>query len=605
MSSLGRHLSADIYRLRAVTTACAARLMPLLLLLALPAVVQAQTYTNNYGIWGYTTNADGITLTITGYTGSGGSVTIPTNIDGLTVTAIGTNAFYNCTSLTNVTIGTNVIGIEYEAFAQCTELTSVIIPGSVTNIGDWAFDYCTSLTNATIGNSVTIIGDYAFLDNFELTSITIPNSVSSIGMATFENCSSVTNVMIGTNVTTIGEQAFMVCSSLAAISVASNNPAFSSVAGVLYDKSQTTVIQCPGAEAGNYIISNSVTSIGDDAFASCDRLTSVTTGDSVVNIGESAFATCSSLTNVTIGTNVTSIGAGAFGSCNGLTTITVATNNPAYSSVAGVLFNKSQTTLIQYPGGKTGSYTVPSSVTSIGNDAFTDCLKLTSATIGDSVTSIGAAAFWFCINLTNVSIGAGLTSIGYDGFDGCYSLTTITVATNNTAFSSLDGLLFNKSQTTLIRCPGGIVGSCTIPSSVTSIGNFAFDNDYKLNSVYFEGNAPGLGLSVFDDELTVYYMPGTANWSSSLGGMPTELWNPQAQTSGDSFGVQTNRFGFNITGASNLVIVVEACSNLASPLWTPVGTNTLNIFIGTNGTSYFSDPQWTNYSSRFYRLRSP
>ena len=581
------------------------KLLPLLLLLALPAVVQAQTYTNVYGIWGYTTNADGITLTITGYTGSGGSVTIPTNIDGLTVTAIGTNAFYNCTSLTNVTIGTNVISIEYEAFGQCTELTSVIIPGSVTNIGDWAFNYCTSLTNATIGNSVITIGDYAFLDNFGLTSVTIPNSVSSIGISAFENCTSVTNVMIGTNVTSIGEEAFIACSSLTAISVATNNPAFSSVAGVLYDKSQTTIIQCPGAEAGNYTIRDGVTNIGNDAFSSCDRLTSVTTGDSVASIGVSAFAASTSLTNITIGTNVTSIGDGAFEPCIGLTAITVATNNPAFSSVAGVLFNQSQTTLIQYPGGKAGSYTVPNSVTSIGDDAFADCPNLISATIGDSVTSIGAAAFWSCISLTNVSIGAGLTSIGYDGFDGCYSLTTITVATNNPAFSSVEGLLFNKNQTTLIRCPGGIVGSCTIPSSVTSIGNFAFLNDYKLNSVYFEGNAPSLGLSVFYDELTVYYMPGTANWSSSLGGMPTELWNPQAQTSGDSFGVQTNRFGFTITGSSNLVIVVEACTNLANSIWTPVGTNTLNIFVGTNGTSYFSDPQWTNYPARFYRIRSP
>jgi hypothetical protein len=87
-------------------------------------------------------------------------------------------------------------------------------------------------------------------------------------------------------------------------------------------------------------------------------------------------------------------------------------------------------------------------------------------------------------------------------------------------------------------------------------------------------------------------------------GLPTVLWNPQAQTSDGSFGVQTNGFGFNITGSSNLVIVVETCINLANPSWTSVSTNTLNTFIDTNGSSYFSDPQWTNYPSRFYRLRS-
>ena len=71
------------------------------------------------------------------------------------------------------------------------------------------------------------------------------------------------------------------------------------------------------------------------------------------------------------------------------------------------------------------------------------------------------------------------------------------------------------------------------------------------------------------------------------------------------FGVQMDRFGFNITGSSNLVLVVEACTNLTSPVWTQLSTNTLNTFVGTNGTSYFSDPQWTNSARRFYRLRSP
>jgi hypothetical protein len=156
--------------------------------------------------------------------------------------------------------------------------------------------------------------------------------------------------------------------------------------------------------------------------------------------------------------------------------------------------------------------------------------------------------------------------------------------------------LFDKNQTTLIRCPGGIAGSLTIPKSVTSIGDFAFLNDYLLNTVYFEGNAPSLGSSVFDDTLTVYFLPGTTGWTTPFGGMPAVLWNPQAQT----LGVRTNKFGFNIIGSSNLVIVVEACTNLANPAWTPVGTNTL-----TGGSSYFSDSQWTNYPGRFYRLRSP
>ena len=123
-----------------------------------------------------------------------------------------------------------------------------------------------------------------------------------------------------------------------------------------------------------------------------------------------------------------------------------------------------------------------------------------------------------------------------------------------------------------------------------------------LAAAYFKGNAPSIGSQVFDydNNPTIYYLPGTTGWGTTFGGRPTVLWNPQVQTSGASFGVLTNQFGFNITGTSNLVIVVEACTNLAGPTWSPVGTNTL-----TGGSSYFSDPLWTNYLSRFYRLRPP
>jgi hypothetical protein len=78
------------------------------------------------------------------------------------------------------------------------------------------------------------------------------------------------------------------------------------------------------------------------------------------------------------------------------------------------------------------------------------------------------------------------------------------------------------------------------------------------------------------------------------------LWNPQAQTGDGCFGVLTNRFGFTITGTTNIPVVIEAATNLAGSIWTPLKSCTL-----TNGTAYFTDPQWTNYPGRFYRLRSP
>jgi hypothetical protein len=143
--------------------------------------------------------------------------------------------------------------------------------------------------------------------------------------------------------------------------------------------------------------------------------------------------------------------------------------------------------------------------------------------------------------------------------------------------------------------------SVTIPNSVTDVGEYAFSDCTSLKQVFFWGNAPdAFGFGLPDAAVTIYYLPGTTGWDKTLVGQPTALWLPQVQTDDATFGVQTNRFGFSITWASDKVVVVEASTSLTNPIWSPVGTNTL-----AGGSSYFSDSQWTNYPRRFYRLRSP
>ena len=283
------------------------------------------------------------------------------------ITSIGNGAFFN-TALTSVTIPNSVVYIGIEAFAQCRSLTSVTIPNSVTFIENNAFTDCRALTSLIIGNSVKSIGNGAFGGCRALTSVTIPNSVITIGDEAFVECRALTSLTIG----------------------------------------------------------NSVTSIGNTAFRMCYNLTSVIIPNSVKSIGNWAFSVCTGLTSVTISSSVTYLGECAFLGCSGLTSIDVVNSNTSYSSETGVLFNKTKTTLIQYPEGKTGAYyTIPNSVKSIGDWCFSGCIGLSSITIPNSVTSIGIAAFTDCNLLTSITIPNSVTSISNLAFRRCTALNEI------------------------------------------------------------------------------------------------------------------------------------------------------------------------------------
>ncbi len=437
------------------------------------------TYTASFTYTGlftppYTYTTNNGALTITGYTGTNGTVTIPGAIDGLPVTILGDAAFSNCTGLTSVTI-----------------------PNSVTNIGISAFEACTHLVSVLIGTNVTSIGHFAFNSCSSLTSVTIPGSV-----------------------THLGEAAFSACSSLTTITVAASNPAYSSVAGVVFNKNKTTLIQYAAGKAGSYTIPNSVTNIGTEAFYECYRLTGVTIPGSVTRIGDAAFCACVSLASVTVPGSVTDIGYAPFAICTSLGAITVASSNPAYCSVAGVVFNKNRTRLVQYPAGRIGGYTIPGSVTSIADLAFSGCTGLTGVTIPTSVSSIGAYAFSYCSGLLSAMVANGVTSIGDGAFAGCT----------------------------------GLFG------------------------IFFLGNAPGVGTDVFleSDHSTVYYLAASTGWSSTFGGRPTALFSAAPQTltvtanplAGGSVGG-----GGTFQAGSNVAISATAAAGWLFAAWNDGNTN--------------------------------
>ena len=374
------------------------------------------------------------------------SITIPEG-----VTSIGNYAFYNCSNLTSITIPEGVTSIGNYAFYNCSNLTSITIPNSVTSIGDSAFYYCSSLTSITIPEGVTSIGDNAFWYCNSLTSITIPNSVTSIGDNAFTGCSSLTGITIPNCVTSIENDAFRDCSSLTSITIPNS---VTSIGNSAFEWcSNLTSITIP----------NSVTSIGNEAFKYCDSLTSITIPESVTSIGDSAFYYCSSLASITIPEGVKSIGNGAFYNCNDLTSITI-----------------------------------QNGVTSIGDEAFYDCSSLASITIPKGVTSIGNEAFKYCDSLTSITIPESVTSIGDSAFYGCSSLASINVSDNNKYYCDIDGILFNKDKTEIIKYPGKKEGTAyQIPNSVTSIGDSAFRWCSNLTNIAIPDSVTSIGDEAF------------------------------------------------------------------------------------------------------------
>jgi hypothetical protein len=411
---------------------------------------QVYFYNEPYGTYGtygdfeYSYRSLTLTVTITGYTGTGGNVTIPAEIEGMPITAIkdgawnngvfynkqltgvtipdsvisiGNYAFYR-NQLTSVTIGNNVISIGDYAFGDYyvenrNPLTSVIIPDSVTSIGNSAFAN-NQLTDVIIGNSVTSIGDSAFSGN-QLTSVIIPDSVISIGDEAFY-LNKLTTVTIGNNVTSIGSQAF---------------------AGDNYDKND-------GNQLTSVVIPDSVTSIGYSAFSS-NQLTSVIIPNSVTSIESYAFFN-NQLTSVTIGNGITEIGFSVFAG-NQLTSVTIpnSVTSIVYGAFSGnqltsVTIPNSVTSLSGFNNNKLTSVVIPNSVTSIGDFAF-DNNQLTSVTIPNSVTIIGDAAFQ-SNQLTSITIPNSVTFIGGGAFGGSNKLTSVTIGANVTLDDDPIGFYF-------------------------------------------------------------------------------------------------------------------------------------------------------------------
>lgn len=272
-----------------------------------------------------------------------------------------------------------------------------------------------------------------------------------------------------------------------------------------------------GANKGSYAITGdfvipseldgyAVMGIGEQAFDHFN-MTRVTIPAGFISIGDGAFYECNQLTRVSIPASVTGIVGNPFAGCP-LESIDLAADNPVYELAEGVLYDKQHKTLVLYPAAREGAFAIPDGVLRIGDDAFTECVKLTGVTIPGSVTGIGSMAFWGCKGLTHVTIPDNVRSIGFGAFRYCENLTSVSLPDGVTsiesaafeACKSLTDVIIPDSVTSIgedafQHCSG--LTSVVIPSSVTSIGRYAFSNCSSLTSVVIPDSVTSIDFATF------------------------------------------------------------------------------------------------------------
>ena len=256
---------------------------------------------------------------------------------------------------------------------------NLVIPATlggypVTAIGNRAFQYNNITENLSIPESVTTIGDQAFRYCYKLTAVTIPEGVTTIGANAFERCDVLSVVSLSKSVKTIGKQAFYDCDSLIAIAVDPANSNFCDFEGVLFTKDKSTLLLCPAARTGTYVIPDGVKTIDPFAFRDCELLTGLTIPGSVTEIPQLAFNGCWALETVVLGSGLRKIGQRAFYYC---------------SKLKGI--------------------TIPDSVTEIGSEAFYGCGALETVVLGSGLRELGQCAFTDCSALKEITIPGSLT----------------------------------------------------------------------------------------------------------------------------------------------------------------------------------------------------
>lgn len=380
------------------------------------------------------------------------NVVMPNSIE-----AVGTYAFQGCSNLKNITLSKNITTLSDYAFQNCTSLESIAILSGTITIGSYVFDGCKSLEMVTMRDYVTSIGSYCFRGCESLTSITMSKNITnisnyafqnckalpavsltgvvSIGSYAYDGCTSIQSVTIPANCTSVATTAFNGCTALRSFAVDASNSYYSTIDGVLTNKSGNQIVAYPSAKGNTYAIPASVTSIGEYAFRGSE-LTSISIPATVSTIYNYAFANCPNLKKVVFEekSNYISLRNYIFQN-DPLESVEVYRTISNYDSGSYTPF---------YNNTSLKSAVIGGSATSVYASMFYGCSSLNSITMGDVITSIGSSAFYGCASLASIKIPATVTTIGDAFLSGCSALKEINAkmqtppVLQSTAFASVD-----------------------------------------------------------------------------------------------------------------------------------------------------------------------
>ena len=406
------------------------------------------------------------------------------------VTRIGDHSFANCRKLREITIPGSVKTIGKGAFENCQSLSKVTIVEGATTIGEEAFKNCKSLKCVSIADSVSEIGEEAFAFCDSLSEAFLPKGIIKIEVRLFYNCESLRDITLPQGVTEIGVQAFCGCKQLYDIYLPDTITTIESHS--FWNCSSLQSIKIP----------KRVTEIAQWTFMGCSSLKSIFIPNGITKIDD-AFSDCSSLTNIYIPDSVVEINHFSFDGCISLQSIMVSANNPYYSSVDGILYSKDKTRLIKVPEGlKSEIIVVPYGVTEIESFSFRDMERVIHVELPDSLIKIGNCAFSGCKSLQEIHLPSKLSNLGkrygWNIFDDCSSLNNIVVEVSNDYYTSINGILYDKEVSKLIKMPPNCsVEHFSIPTTVNEIVSNAFKGCSSLKTIELNDSVTKIGSGAF------------------------------------------------------------------------------------------------------------